>query len=122
MPSRKILLVDDEPLVTEELQEALEDEGYAVETESRVAAALARDDVAAFDLIVTDLKMPGAGGLDLLRGIRDLPGPGPKVIVLSGHGAERNREEATALGAAECFAKPVDVDDLIDAIEAACGG
>lgn len=115
----KLLLVDDEPLVTEELQEALEFEGYSVATADCVEAALMACDGASFDLVITDLKMPGAGGLDLIRALNDRGSP-PCIVVLSGHGAESNREKAMQLGAAACFAKPVDPDDLVVRIEEIC--
>lgn len=116
---RRILLVDDEPLVTEELQEALEFDGYDVETASSVASALEICDAASFDLVITDLKMPRLTGLDLLRALKTRA-DAPQVIVLSGHGAESNKLEATELGAAACFAKPVDTDVLIEKIETVC--
>jgi DNA-binding response OmpR family regulator len=115
----RILLVDDEPLVTEELQEALEFEGYEVSAAGSVNDALAVFDAETFDLVITDLKMPRVTGLDLLRALRERSAP-PRVIVLSGHGAESNKIEATALGAAACLAKPVDADRLIAEIEAVC--
>ena len=67
-------------------------------------------------MVVTDLKKPQATGLDLIRALGERENP-PQIIVLSGHGAESNRAEATALGAADCFAKPVDPDDLIERIQ-----
>lgn len=113
--SQRILLVDDEPLVTEELQEALEFEGHAVQAVCNVSDALVACDRDPFDLIITDLKMPQLGGLDLLRALRDRTGA-PKVFVLSGHGAESNRTEAMDLGAEDCFSKPVDPDMLAERI------
>ena len=117
--ARKLLLVDDEPLLTEELQEALELVGYEVVTANSVPAALLHCENNAFDLIITDLKMPHIGGLDLVRALNDAQ-EAPAIIVLSGHGAESNRAEATSLGVAACFAKPIDPDVLIEQIEAVC--
>lgn len=114
----RILLVDDEPLVVEELQESLEFEGFDVIGVNSVAEALAACGKTNFDLIITDLKMPQQGGLDLLRALRDMTDR-PQVFVLSGHGAESNRDEATELGALACFAKPVDPDMLVGQIEQA---
>lgn len=114
-----VLLVDDEPLLIEELQEALEFEGYDVATASSVAEALSQTDKARFDLVVTDLKMPGQGGLDLIRALCGRT-DAPRIIVLSGHGAQSNRTEALAQGAAACMAKPVDIDTLLVAIQDSC--
>lgn len=110
-----ILIVDDEPMLIEELQESLELEDFTVTTAEAVDAALQQCDRCSFDVVITDLKMPKAGGLELIRELkaRDYPAI---IFVVSGHGAESNREEAQGLGAAACFAKPLDVDDLIEAI------
>lgn len=110
-----ILLVDDEPLVREELSEALEFEGFDVHAVDSVDNAMLACGLARFDVIITDLKMPKAGGLDLLASLKDLE-HAPIAFVLSGHGAESNRVEATRLGALDCFSKPVDPDDLVERI------
>lgn len=118
MDVKSILLVDDEPEIVDELQEALEFEGFDVSTAYSVDTAMSMLDKAPVDLIVTDLKMPGLGGLDLLRSVRD-HSVSPVVIVVSGHGAESNRTEAMSLGALQCFAKPLDVDALVEFIQEA---
>lgn len=111
-----VLIVDDEPLLREELQESLELEDYEVETAGSVSEALEHCEQSQFDVVVTDLKMPNQGGLVLIEklGEQDFPG---KIIVVSGHGAESSREEATALGACACFSKPLDIEALISQIE-----
>lgn len=108
-----ILLVDDEPMVREELMEALEFEGFDVQAVGSVADALNSCANTTFDFIITDLKMPKATGLDLLTALKDMENA-PRAFVLSGHGAESNRIEATHLGALNCFSKPVDPDDLVE--------
>lgn len=110
-----ILIVDDEEMIREELREALEFEDFAVTTASSAIEALEICDTAQFDVIVTDLKMPKMGGLDLLRELkaRDV---GSKLFVVSGHGAKSNEDEALALGAVACLSKPLDVDLLIENI------
>lgn len=115
---RTILLVDDEPMVAEELQEALEFEGFAVDAATSVVDAMEACGNKDYDLIITDLKMPQLTGLDLLRALQEFDDP-PVIFVLSGHGAESNRVEATDLGASQCFSKPVDPDFLVSKIEAA---
>lgn len=110
--SKRILLVDDEPLIIEELQDAIEYEGMDVQTAGSVAEALSILDTQSFDIIITDLKMPNATGLDFLAALKER-GSTSKAIVLSGHGAQSNKQEAKDLGAIACFAKPVDTDELI---------
>lgn len=115
----KILLVDDEPILVEELQEALEFEGFDVDTSSSVDTALAACKTTCYDLVVTDLRMPQRGGLDLIRELRS-ESDSPIIFVVSGHGARSKRDEATSLGAMECFSKPVDPDELTARIRDAC--
>lgn len=116
----KLLLVDDEPMLTEELQESLEFEGFVVDTANSVPSALEACERTRYNCVVTDLKMPHQGGLDLIRSLNEAGNP-PVIFVLSGHGAETSRADALSLGAVECFAKPVDPDVLSDRIRTACG-
>lgn len=111
----QVLIVDDEPLLREELAEALEMEGFEVSTADSVPDALSKMDAESFDTVVTDLKMPKLGGLDLLAQLNEDNFAGI-VVVVSGHGAESSRDEAMALGAMACFSKPLDVDELIELI------
>ena len=116
----RLLLVDGEPLLTEELQESLEFDGFVVDTANSVPSALDACETTRYNCVVTDLKMPHLGGLDLIRSLNEVGDP-PVIIVLSGHGAESNRSDALSLGAIECFAKPVDPDVLANCIRTACG-
>lgn len=111
----RILIVDDEPMLREELQESLEFEDFEVTQADGVNSALALCETNAFDAVVTDLKMPKRGGLELISELKCAGYPA-KCFVVSGHGAESNRIEAERLGASACLAKPLDVDELIDAI------
>lgn len=111
----RILLVDDEPLILEELKESLELEGLDVETAGSVDDAIGACDTTSFDAIVTDLKMPNGGGEGLLNSLKEKLSPIP-VIVVSGHASEGSKNHAIELGASACFNKPVDVDTLIDKI------
>lgn len=111
----QVLIVDDEQLLREELAEALEMEGFDVSTADSVPDALSKMDGVSFDTVVTDLKMPKLGGLDLLERLKKDNFTGI-VVVVSGHGAQSSRDKAMALGARACFAKPLDVDELIEVI------
>lgn len=110
-----VLIVDDEPVLREELQEALELEDFEVTQAEDVNSALALCEATAFDVIVTDLKMPKRGGLELIEALKG-GGYKARCFVVSGHGAESNRVAAERLGASACLAKPLDVDELINAI------
>lgn len=112
-----VLIVDDEPLLREELQESLELEDFDVTTAESVPDAMLKLENSTFTAVVTDLKMPKMGGLELIRHLNQNSYQGT-VVVVSGHGADSSREEALALGAAACFSKPLDIDDLIEVLRA----
>lgn len=111
-----ILIVDDEDMIREELKESLEFEDFQVTTAATAVEALERAQGASFNVVVTDLKMPKMGGLELIEKLR-AQGSDAIIFVVSGHGAASNRSEALRLGAVGCFSKPLDVEELIDAIQ-----
>ena len=112
----RVLLIDDEPLALEELAEAFEDEGFAVQTASGYAQVRDECDPASVDILITDLKMPGMNGIDLFADFRAQGFQG-KAILLSGHGAESNRVKAKEAGISLTLPKPIDLDELFDAVE-----
>jgi len=114
----RVLIVDDEPLLCEELQETLEFEGFDVTAVGSVNKALEHCKDTSFDVVVTDLKMPERGGLELLTELKSCD-YAAHIYVVSGHGAESSRDQAKELGADDCFAKPLDPEVLIDAINQA---
>jgi len=118
MAEFRIMIVDDEAFVVEELAEALSEEGYTVATAGSGADALDVPDLVDIDVLVTDLKMPGMTGIDLLTALRGR-GIMAAGILLSGHGAQAERNEAFAAGFFACLSKPVDIDDLLEAVAAA---
>src|ERR1035438_9296186 len=79
---KRILLVDDDAGIVELLSTALRNQGL-IETSSTAEEALERLRQASYDVVVTDLKMPGIGGLELLRRVAELQ-PRTRVIVMSG--------------------------------------
>lgn len=72
----RILVLDDEPIVCKRLKPAFQKSGYEVETFTDSAAALQRMAEAAFDVIITDIKMEGADGFQVLERARELLPPG----------------------------------------------
>jgi DNA-binding NtrC family response regulator len=117
MKKIKLLIVDDEPFILEEASEALEFEGYDPLTASNVADALkiARDnpDIA---LILTDLKMPGQSGLDLVEILKQEFNNKLCFIVMSGHGSSDIEDSATMQGFS-FIRKPLDIDELTEIIK-----
>jgi len=106
-----ILIIDDEKSLLELLTVVFKKEGYAVKTAASAAGAfevLAKEPV---DLVVTDIKMPGADGMDVLRYVRenlpDLP-----VILITAYGSIAQAVEALKAGALDYVVKPFDVEEL----------
>lgn len=73
------------------------------------------------DVIVLDLRMPGMQGMDVLREIKKVC-PRVQVIVLTGHGTDKDEEEARKLGGFDFLKKPADIDMLAHRIKAAFKG
>jgi DNA-binding NtrC family response regulator len=108
---RRILVVDDTPLIREHLRVFLEQDGYEVETAEDGRSALAALRERPFHLAITDLRMPDMNGLELLEAVRsDRLQLG--VLVLTGHGDTAVALEAMDAGADDFVAKPYEPDYL----------
>jgi two-component system NtrC family response regulator len=107
----RILVVDDDESLRRVTQVQLEQEGYPVATASTAAEALAALEKAPYDLVITDLKMPGLSGVDLLRRVRE-EYPEILVIVVTAYGTVESAVEAMKLGAYDYLTKPVNADAL----------
>lgn len=114
---RRVLLVDDEALVRSTLADALRAQGFEVEEADGGQAALARlGGPGSFDLLVTDLAMPGMDGLELLREVRRRC-PGLPALVVTGYAGDADAAAfAVALGGGPMMLlrKPIDPDELTD--------
>lgn len=111
MKRKPILIVDDEPSMRMALSESLESCGYKVETSDSGADALAKFQEGKFEVVITDMRMPGMGGMEVLRGIRKVSSRTP-VIVITAYGTVNTAVEAMKEGAADFIMKPFSVDHL----------
>lgn len=111
----KILLVEDHEDTARMIALLLRSEGYEVSTAGSQATALEIAKGSRFDLIVSDLGLPDASGLDLIREIRR-SNPDVKAIALSGYGMEDDVRRSREAGFAEHLIKPVNFEKLHDAI------
>ena len=107
----KLLVVDDEKNIREGLADFLTMDGYTVETAADGDAGLKRFQKGDIDLVITDLRMPGLNGEELLKRIVSET-PGIPVIVLTGHGTVENAVAAMRNGAYDFLTKPVNLDHL----------
>lgn len=103
----RILIVDDEDGVREFMAEVLEDEGYEVDQARDGAEALTKLEAAAYQLLLSDLKMPRMGGMELVRRIRGEQ-PELEVIVLTAHGSVADAVDAMKLGIFDFLQKPLE--------------
>ncbi len=119
--ARHLLVVEDRDSLRRLLQRALEAEGYEVTAVASGEDAIARLRVKAFDLVVSDLKLPGASGLDVLRAARSCH-PAPPVLVMTAYGTVGVAVEAMKLGALDFLEKPLEIEELSARVKAALGG
>jgi DNA-binding NtrC family response regulator len=114
----KVLLVDDEQEFVDSLSERLELRNLETEVAKNGEEALAAVKTDVPDVMVLDLRMPGIDGIEVLRRVRKSH-PEVAVVVLTGHGTDKDEKEAIKLGASAYLKKPVDVDQLVNVLHRA---
>ena len=110
-PRLKVLVVDDEPIVIKRLKSFLEKEGLDVEVYSSSLEAWERIKTKKFDLLITDLKMEGIDGLELLTKAQELY-PDLYVVVITGFATTDTANESFKKGVFDFLAKPFRLSDL----------
>jgi DNA-binding NtrC family response regulator len=120
-PQAHILLIEDRDSLRRMLQHALAAEGYRVTAVADGEAGIARLSAEEFDLVLTDLKLPGASGLQVLEAARERR-PGLPVVVLTAYGTVPTAVSAMRGGAYHFLEKPVEIDDLSRLVAEALGG
>jgi DNA-binding NtrC family response regulator len=110
-----ILVADDEPGVRESLAEVLRDAGYAVQAAGDGTAALAALEERDFAVIITDLRMPGADGLSVLRRVREIA-PQTLVLLVTAYASVETAVEALRRGAHDYILKPLIIEDVLGKI------
>lgn len=114
-----LLIVDDDTLIRETLHELLS-QTHECHTADRAEQALAYLEMEKYDVVVTDINMPGLSGHDLLNHIRNTH-PYTPVIVISGIPIEDTAKVFDHLGAFAYFSKPFNLDELEEAVNRAIG-
>src|SRR5215472_7770419 len=94
----RILIVDDEQMMTDSLRQHFGDEGYVVDTAATGAEAIERFDQGGHQLAICDLQLPDMDGLEVMRHMKDSR-PMTEVIVVTGYGSVGRAVEATKAGA-----------------------
>ncbi len=107
-----ILIIDDEPLIRLSMMDALKAVGYEVRAAATGQEGLDLLKKESFDIVVTDLRLPGADGLDVLQACKQRS-PRTEVIVITAHGSVETAVEAMKRGAYDYITKPFLMDELL---------
>jgi DNA-binding NtrC family response regulator len=114
----RIMIIDDEPIVGKRIKRLLEKEGYEVASFIEGQSALNELSQSHFDIVVTDLKMEGIDGLNILKTVKEQYHD-TKVIIITGVGKWLTATEAFDKGAFDFIIKPFKIEELKNAIQRA---
>ncbi len=120
MRETRVLVVDDEKNIRTVITGALEGPELSVRSAVNGEDALQRLEDGAADVVLLDLKLPGMGGIEVLRRIRDA-WPDTRVIVITAHGTVATAVEAMKLGAVDFIEKPFAAEEVRQAVRNASG-
>jgi two-component system response regulator HydG len=109
---QQILVVEDESVIRNALRRLLERNGYEVSEAGSVQQAESDYDLSRFDLIISDLRLPGAPGTDLIKKAGDVP-----VLIMTSYASLRSAVDSMRMGAVDYIAKPFDHDDMVSAVQ-----
>ncbi|WP_246765810.1 sigma-54-dependent transcriptional regulator, partial [Pseudomonas syringae] len=106
-----ILIVEDETIIRSALRRLLERNQYEVSEAGSVQEAQERFSIPSFDLIVSDLRLPGAPGTELIK-----LGEGKPVLIMTSYASLRSAVDSMKMGAVDYIAKPFDHDEMLQAV------
>ena len=115
-PLANILVCEDDEVQREIIRDILTESGYAVEAAASAEDALSALDAESFDLLLTDLRMPGTSGLDLLPRAKHAR-PDLAVVIMTAYATVQTAVKAMKEGASDYLAKPFDKDELLLTIQ-----
>ena len=111
--TKKVLVIDDDPVVGKSFDRVLSPKGYAVISAAGGEEALAKLAAEHYDVVFTDIKMPGMDGLEVAKRIKG-SNPWMPVVIVTGYGTEANEMQARQLGVSHFLHKPL-TPELIEA-------
>jgi len=115
--SRKVLLIEDEPNITEAIRFLLTRDGWDVDSHVDGTDAVEVIRAATPDLVILDVMLPGKSGLDILRDLRELPElKALPVLMLTARGQARDRELAEKAGVSRFMTKPFSNKEVLTAV------
>lgn len=114
----RIMVLDDEPIVCKRLKPALEKQGYEVDTFTQSSDAMEQIKQIDYDIIVTDLKMKGADGMELLTEAKRRS-PRTEVIVITGFATLETARQSFRKGVFDFIAKPFKLSEIQEVVKRA---
>src|ERR1044071_6370191 len=111
-PRSNVLLIEDDPGIVVTLRRLLSEEGHRVDIETRGDKGWERPRADVFDVVITDMKLPGLNGLELVRELHAIR-PRLPIIVITAHGTTETAIEATKYGAYDYLLKPFEMTEMI---------
>jgi len=120
MQPLRVLMVDDEIELVQTIVERLNMRDIDAHGVTSGDEALEQIERGTFDVVVIDVKMPGLGGIQLMRMIRER-NPEQQMVLLTGHGSTQDAEEGMRLGAFDYVMKPIRLENLVSILQAAAG-
>ena len=117
----RLLVIDDEPIVGKRLKQLFTKMGLGVETFTNPVPAMEAMERCPFDIVVTDLKMNGMNGMEVLKRVKDI-NPEAKVVIITGYAQLDTASEAFRRGVFDFIAKPFRSDELKRVIVKAMSG
>ncbi|HTS53288.1 MAG TPA: sigma-54 dependent transcriptional regulator [Burkholderiales bacterium] len=117
--AQRVLVVDDEALFANAVRRRLEKAGYQCAVAGTLGQAHALLEGGFADLILLDLRLPDGSGMQFLENLRRAPEAAPPVIVLTAHAEVNDAVHAMKQGAADYLKKPIDLDELLIAVDRA---
>jgi len=109
---QQILVVEDESVIRTALRRLLERNDYSISEAASVQEAESRHNLLSFDLIISDLRLPGAPGTDLIKKAGEVP-----VLIMTSYASLRSAVDSMRMGAVDYIAKPFDHSDMLNAVE-----
>ncbi|PCJ16256.1 MAG: response regulator [Gammaproteobacteria bacterium] len=108
---KQILIVEDEKVIRTALKRLLERNGYYTRTAGSVDEANSQSDLNSFDLIISDLRLPGEPGTQLIQLVKHVP-----ILIMTSYSSLKSAVEAMRMGAADYIAKPFNHEEMLSAI------
>ncbi len=119
MKKNRVLVIEDEKIMRVTLADALSSAGYEVVAVEDGESGLREAEAAPFEIVVTDVRLPDASGLDILRTIKERNGGDTCVIVMTAYGTIKDAVEAMKHGAFDYITKPFSLDEFMIIVERA---